>query len=150
MDDKNLIKEAFKAQKLSYAPYSRFHVGSALLAKNGTVFHGCNVEIAGATSSICAERTAVFKAVTQGITEFKAIVIVGSSEGTSPEDIDYCSPCGVCRQVMAEFCDLTDFRVILARSEDYYLVYSLEELLPHSFVRKDIVNKVNTIDSTDV
>ncbi|MCR1899556.1 cytidine deaminase [Irregularibacter muris] len=138
MTDKQLIREAFIAREASYAPYSKFHVGAALLTKKGDIYRGCNVEIAGQSSSNCAERTAFFKAISNEEKEFEAIVIVGGPEGTLQNEYDYCAPCGVCRQVMAEFCDLKEFRVILARTEEDYKVYSLEELLPLSFARKDI------------
>ena len=129
MTDKELILEALLAQKASHAPVSNFHVGAALLGKNGTVYRGCNIEISGLSSSICAERTAFFKAVSSEVKEFEAIVIVGGREG-QPE---YCSPCGICRQVMTDFCDVDTFRVILAKTEEDYQVYTLGELLPHHF-----------------
>ena len=138
MTDKQLIQEAFLAQKVSYAPYSKFHVGAALLTKEGKIYRGCNVEVAGQSSSICAERTAFSKAISDGEKEFEAIAIVGGPEGISKDQYEYCPPCGVCRQVMAEFCDLNDFRIILAKREEEYEVYSLNELLPLTFKRKDI------------
>lgn len=133
MEEKYLIEKAFEAQQMSYSPYSGFCVGAALLAKNGTIFQGCNIENAAYTPTNCAERTAFFKAVSEGITEFEAIAIVGSQKGTPKGEGSFCAPCGVCRQVMREFCEPKEFRIILAVSEDKYHVYTLEELLPMSF-----------------
>jgi len=129
MNDKDLVKIAFEAKEISYSPYSKFKVGAALLAKNGNIYSGCNIESAAYTPTNCAERTAFFKAVSEGTTEFEAIAVVGALEGTKAE---WCSPCGVCRQVMAEFCS-SDFRIIMS-DEDYNLqVCSLDELLPYRF-----------------
>ena len=129
MNDKDLVKLAFEAKELSYSPYSKFKVGAALLAKNGKVYTGCNIESASYTPTNCAERTAFFKAISEGIMEFEAIAVVGAPEGAKAE---WCQPCGVCRQVMAEFCS-SDFRIIMA-DEDYNLqVCSLDELLPYRF-----------------
>lgn len=121
-------------QERSYCPYSHFHVGAALLAQNGQVYTGCNIENAAYGPSNCAERTAFFKAVSEGIKDFQTIAIVGGPEDKDGKPIieDYCTPCGVCRQVMAEFCK-KDFKIILAKSPEEYKVYSLEELLPLSF-----------------
>lgn len=127
----DLIARAIDARKKSYSPYSHYQVGAALLAKDGQVITGCNIENAAYTPSNCAERTAFFKAVSEGITHFSAIAIVGSPEG----DVltQYAYPCGVCRQVMMEFCNPTDFRIIVAKSEDDYRVIALQELLPEGF-----------------
>lgn len=133
-----LIKEAFLARNSSYAPYSHFHVGAALLTADGKIYRGCNIESASHTPSCCAERTAFFKAVSSGERDFKAIAIVAAAADTPLEDFEYCAPCGVCRQVMAEFCDLDDFEVILAKSEEEYKIYSINELLPLSFTGKDL------------
>lgn len=138
MNYNELIKEAFEARKTSYAPYSDFNVGASLLTTDGKVYHGCNIESASYTPSCCGERTAFFKAVSENQRDFKAIAIVAAPKGSEAEDFDYCAPCGVCRQVMAEFCDTEDFKIILAKSEDDYKVYTLEELLPLSFTGKDI------------
>ena len=138
MTELELIKEAFQAQSFSYAPYSNFCVGAALLTKSGKVYHGCNIENAALTPTNCAERTAFFKAISEGEKEFEKIAIVGSPKGTKKDEMDYCAPCGVCRQVMAEFCDTKEFRIILARSEEDYKEYLLEELLPLSFTNKDL------------
>lgn len=135
LEDKELIQKAFEAQKLSYSPYSNFQVGAALLGKNGKIYTGCNIENAAFTPTNCAERTAFFKAVSEGQKEFTAIAVVGNPEGVKG---DYCAPCGVCRQVMAEFCDADTFRILLAVSETDYKTYLLKELLPLGFTKKDM------------
>nr|WP_318715238.1 cytidine deaminase [uncultured Treponema sp.] len=126
---KDLITKAIKMLEYSYVPYSHFHVGAVLLANNGTIYTGCNIENAAYGPSNCAERTAVFKAVSEGVKEFEAIAVVGGPDGRIK---DFCPPCGVCRQVLAEFCT-RDFKVILAKSIDEYKVFTLEQLLPESF-----------------
>lgn len=130
MNTKELIKEAFLAREKSYSPYSNFSVGAALLASNGQIYQGCNIENASYTPTNCAERTAFFKAVSEGITSFEAIAIVGGKKGVT---VDYCSPCGVCRQVMMEFCDPKSFKIIIAKSEEEYKEFTLEEILPLGF-----------------
>ena len=125
-----LIDTAIEQLKFSYAPYSNFKVGAALLAKNGTVYTGCNIENAAFTPTNCAERTAFFKAVSEGVHEFDAICIVGGKEGLLTE---YAAPCGVCRQVMMEFCNPDTFQVILALDKEHYDVYTLRELMPQGF-----------------
>ncbi len=125
-----LIQQAFCQLERSYAPYSHFHVGASLLGADGRIFTGCNVENAAYGPSNCAERTAFFSAVSQGQREFTAICIVGGPGGTVE---DYCPPCGVCRQVMAEFCDPDTFQIILAKSWEDYCIFTLKELLPMSF-----------------
>ena len=134
---KELIVSAIEARKKSYSPYSHYQVGAALLAENGQVITGCNIENAAYTPTNCAERTAFFKAVSEGVTDFKAIAIVGSPEG----DVltQYAYPCGVCRQVMMEFCNPTDFHIIVAKSEDEYRVMTLQELLPEGFGPDNLV-----------
>lgn len=129
-DEKTLIREALKMRRFSYSPYSHFRVGAALLDKQGNIHTGCNIENSAFSPSSCAERTAFFKAVSEGIREFEAIAIVGGPEGAT--ELDYCAPCGVCRQVMREFCD-DDFKIILARTEEEYKVFTLSELFPQSF-----------------
>lgn len=131
--DLELIKKAYQAQKFSYAPYSSFNVGAALLATDGTIYTGCNIENSAYTPTNCAERTAFFKGISEGEMRFSKIAIVGNHKAALEEDIDYCAPCGVCRQVMSEFCAPDEFQVIMARSEDDYKVYSLRELLPLAF-----------------
>lgn len=128
----NLITKALEVQKNSYSPYSNFCVGAALLCQNGKVFTGCNIESVSFTPTICAERTAIAKAVSENVRDFKMIAIVGKKRNGRKEDIDYISPCGVCRQMLAEFCD-KDFKVILAKNVDDYKIYTLEQLLPCSF-----------------
>ena len=125
---KDLINKAIEARKFSYSPYSGFQVGAALLCKDGTVYTGCNVEDAAYGPSNCAERTAIFKAVSEGKREFEKIAIVGGMEGESVAP----TPCGVCRQVMSEFCD-PSFEIIMAKNEEDYETATLGELLPRSF-----------------
>lgn len=125
-----LIDTAIEQLKFSYTPYSNFKVGAALLAKNGEIFTGCNIENASYTPTNCAERTAFFKAVSEGVREFRAICIVGGKDGKLTE---YTEPCGVCRQVMMEFCDPKTFQIILAVDKERYEIYTLEELMPLGF-----------------
>ncbi len=127
---RELIKRATEMLKYSYAPYSGFKVGAALMAGNKKIYTGCNIENAAFGPSNCAERTAFFKAVSEGEREFDAIAIVGGKDG---KITDYCPPCGVCRQVMAEFCDPDAFFIILAKSEEEYWIYSLRDLFPMGF-----------------
>lgn len=127
---RELIAKATEMLKYAYTPYSHFKVGAALMTKKGKIYGGCNIENASYGPSNCAERTAFFKAVSEGHLDFAAIAIVGGREGKIE---DFCPPCGVCRQVMREFCDPQSFYVILARSEADYWIYTLEELLPMSF-----------------
>lgn len=126
----SLICDAFEAQKFAYVPYSRFHVGAALLGKNGTVYKGCNIENAGYTPTNCAERTALFKAVSEGVREFDAIAIVGSRQGEVNTLVT--GPCGVCRQALYEFGG-DALTVIMAKTEDDYIVTTLGALLPYGF-----------------
>jgi len=131
MDDKALVKEAILARENSYSPYSNFMVGAALLTKSGKVFRGCNIENVGFTPTNCAERTAFFKAVSEGEKEFTAIAVAGWAKGSDNPGFAY--PCGVCRQVMIEFCNPDSFRIIVASGEDNYKSLTLNELLPHGF-----------------
>ena len=133
MTDLELMQLAAAAREFSYAPYSHFRVGAALLGKSGRVYTGCNVENASYTPTNCAERTAVFKAVSEGETAFAAIAVIG---GKDEELSPLCAPCGVCRQVLSEFCD-ADFRVILGTPEAL-TVTDLGSLLPFSFGKKDL------------
>lgn len=128
--NESLIEQALEVRKKAYVPYSHFQVGAALLSEDGRVFTGCNIENAAYTPTVCAERTAFFKAVSEGVKTFRKIAVVGSAEG---EITDYATPCGVCRQVMREFCDPAEFEVILALSPEKYQVFKLEELLPNGF-----------------
>lgn len=133
MTDKELMLRAVAARAHAYAPYSGFKVGAALLAKNGQVYTGCNVENAAYTPTNCAERTAIFKAVSEGVREFEKIAIVG---GRYEDIADFCAPCGVCRQVLAEFCN-PDFPILLGTPEKLQVI-TLAELLPHSFGKADL------------
>ena len=130
IEDKNLIKQALEAREKSYSPYSHFRVGAAILTEDGKLYTGCNIENAAFSPTNCAERTAIFKAVSEGKQKFVKIAIVGGKEG---ETIDYCPPCGVCRQVLREFVNPQQFQVILAKSETEYKVYTLSQLLPEDF-----------------
>ena len=127
---RELIRAALRARELSYSPYSNYRVGAALLTESGEVFTGCNIENAAYTPAVCAERTAFFKAVSEGCREFSAIAIAGSPAG---EMSQLSWPCGVCRQVMMEFCDPERFLVIVAISEEKYRARRLKELLPEGF-----------------
>ena len=131
MTNEALILEAKKAREKSYAPYSRFKVGAALLTKNGKLYHGCNIENASYSPTNCAERTAFFKAISEGEREFEKIAIVGGMEGTNADEL--CAPCGVCRQVMMEFCKPEEFKVILADGKDKCIELTLKELVPYGF-----------------
>lgn len=129
--NEELIELAMTARRLAYAPYSKFKVGAALLGSNGIIYMGCNVENASYSATNCAERTAIFNAVAEGQQQFEAIAIVGGIEDAS--ELEFCAPCGVCRQVLREFCNPQTFEIILAKSVDDYKVITLEELLPMSF-----------------
>ena len=135
MQAQQLIRAAFAARRFAYTPYSHFKVGAALLAQNGQVFTGCNIESASYSPTNCAERTALFKAVSEGVTEFSAIAIVGSREGEVNRIVT--SPCGVCRQALFEFGG-PELTVIMARSEEDYLETTLGELLPYGFGPKNL------------
>ena len=129
MTDKELISLAKQAAQNAYVPYSGYTVGAALLCKNGNVYLGCNIENAAYTPTNCAERTAFFKAVSEGERQFEAIAVVGGKQGNFK---DYFTPCGVCRQVMGEFCK-KDFRVLIGKNGEEYLDLTLEQLLPYGF-----------------
>lgn len=135
MDHEKLVEQAFAARKKSYAPYSNFKVGAALLATDGQVFLGCNIESASYTPTNCAERTAFFKAVSEGITTFSAIAIVGAKDGAP---VTHCYPCGVCRQVMAEFCE-SDFKIIIGDETGNHIETTLDTMLPHRFGPSDLL-----------
>lgn len=130
MEDRELIRAALQARKASYSPYSGYQVGAALLTQEGKIYTGCNIENAAYTPTNCAERTAFFKAVSEGERHFAAIAIAGSPAG---EVTQFAWPCGVCRQVMMEFCDPESFVVIAAKSESEYRKKTLAELLPEGF-----------------
>lgn len=162
MQESELIKLAYQARQRAYVPYSHFGVGAALETADGRVFQGCNIENASYTPTVCAERTAIFKAVSEGYRQFRRIAIVGGPMETNaptqrqPDAVagldgkntanerdfstpEYCPPCGVCRQVMAEFCDPKIFQVLLARSLQDYKIYTLGELLPLNFGPGDLL-----------
>ncbi|HIU87759.1 MAG TPA: cytidine deaminase [Candidatus Avilachnospira avistercoris] len=144
-----LLKMAIEKLPDSYVPYSHFHCSAALLCSDGTIFQGVNIENAAYTPTICAERCAIFKAVSEGYRDFKAIAVVGCDEKVLesnefknhkvlPEGYGKSGPCGVCRQVMQEFCDPETFDIILGRAEDDITVYKLKELFPHAFGPADL------------
>ena len=133
-EKQELIRQALAAREKAYAPYSNFLVGAALRAADGRVFTGCNVENAAFTPTSCAERSALFHAVSQGVTQFTDIAVVGARRGEVNELIT--SPCGVCRQVMAEFCDPETFRIVLMNGDGEIRDYLLKELLPLGFTGK--------------
>ena len=131
-----LIDTALSMRKMSYTPYSHFNVGAALLGADGKIYTGCNIENASYTPTNCAERTAFFKAVSEGIKDFKAIAIAGGPENA--KELDYCPPCGVCRQVMSEFCK-DDFKIILVKSSTEYREYTLTDLVPERFTPDNLL-----------
>ena len=134
MTDLELMQLAEEARKFSYCPYSHFAVGAALISKSGKVYTGCNVESSSYTPTNCAERTAVFKAISEGESNFEAIAVIGAPEGETGK---FCAPCGVCRQVLREFCEPKTFRVLLGTT-DSVKAYTLAELLPISFGPDDL------------
>ena len=138
MNDKELVKAAIEAREMAYVPYSGFAVGAALLTADGKLYQGCNIENAAYTPSNCAERTAFFKAVSIGERQFSAIAIVGGKHGEPISE--YCAPCGVCRQVMMEFCNPKEFQIILATDIENYKIFKLEELLPMGFGPENLFN----------
>ena len=132
-----LIEEAFAARKMAYTPYSHFQVGAALLTEEGRIYRGCNIENAAYPATNCAERTAFFKAVSEGEREFEAICIIGGKNGVAS---GVTAPCGVCRQVMREFCNPSTFRIILPDGADFYQEFLLEELFPLSFGLENLLD----------
>ena len=135
MNYQDLISQALEARRYAYAPYSHFTVGAALLCADGRVFKGCNIENAAFSPSMCAERTAFAKAISEGYGDFTAIAIVGASSDS--KGTDFCTPCGVCRQVMREFCQ-QDFQIICAKTDETdkileQKIFTLAEILPESF-----------------
>lgn len=131
MDERELIEHAYRAREYAYTPYSDFRVGAALLTKSGKLYYGCNIESASYTPTNCAERTAFFKAVSEGEREFERIAIVGG-KGTGRSG-KVCAPCGVCRQVMQEFCRPDEFYIVLEDGKGGWNKYLLKELLPLGF-----------------
>lgn len=132
MTDKELLQAAINAREFAYAPYSGFRVGAALIGKSGKLYTGCNVENAAYSPTNCAERTAVFKAVSEGEREFSAIAIAGGGDKLN----DMCAPCGVCRQVLSEFCD-GDLKIVMG-NENNVISCTLAELLPYSFGKSNL------------
>ncbi|HEX3039091.1 MAG TPA: cytidine deaminase [Caproiciproducens sp.] len=133
---KQLVDAAISAREMAYTPYSHFSVGAALLTKGGKIYRGCNIENAAFTPTSCAERTAFFKAISEGEHEFAAIAVVGGKAGEPVSE--YCPPCGVCRQVMMEFCSPESFQVILAKNPEEWKIYALCEIIPLGFSGKDL------------
>lgn len=136
MNNLDLVKIAFEAMEKAYSPYSHCKVGAALLTRDGKVYTGCNVENASYGATNCAERTAFFKAISEGEREFSKIAIVGGLEGVVTNMF---MPCGVCRQVMDEFCD-RDFEVLVAKDRENFEIFTLSQLLPLSFDEKNLSN----------
>lgn len=136
---RELVEAAIAAREKAYAPYSQFYVGAALLGRDGTIYQGCNIENAAYGPSNCAERTAFFKAVSEGVTDFEAICIVGGKKGKA---IAFTAPCGVCRQVMMEFCNPKEFQIIVAEDVQHYQIFSLEEILPLGFGPNNLAPEV--------
>ncbi len=134
--EQKLMSIAIEYRKRSYSPYSGYQVGAALLTKDGEIFGGCNIENAAFTPTNCAERTALFKAVSEGKKEFTAIAVVGGKAG---ETLEFCTPCGVCRQALVEFCNPKEFVVYLGTGIEDYMGYLLEELLPFSFTPNNVL-----------
>ncbi|WP_125152913.1 cytidine deaminase [Clostridium rectalis] len=130
MDYKELILKALQARENAYVPYSNFKVGAAILADNNKIFTGCNIENASFGATNCAERTAIFKAISEGERKLKAIAVVGSFK-------EFTFPCGICRQVISEFCT-EDIKIIIAKNENEYIVKTFEEILPGAFTNKDL------------
>jgi len=130
VEPKQLIDEAIAASKQAHVPYSQFHVGAALLTTDGKVYRGCNIENASYGLTNCAERTAIFKAVSEGDKQFSAIAVVGDTDGPI-------SPCGACRQVLAEFCD-DHTQIILANLKGDFVITNINEILPGYFSSKDL------------
>lgn len=126
-----LIKEAERAKKKAYTPYSKFKVGAAVLCADGKIYTGCNIENASFGLTVCAERVAIFKAISEGSTKFEAIAVIGDTEKP-------CSPCGACRQVMSEFCE--DTPLIMANSKGDVKIKKVKELLPEAFGKNDLLS----------
>ncbi|WP_045523142.1 cytidine deaminase [Neobacillus niacini] len=130
MDEKQLMAEAVKAREFAYVPYSKFQVGAVLLAKDGKVFHGCNIENASYGMTNCAERTALFKAYSEGVTQFDSLIVVADTNRPVP-------PCGACRQVISELCD-SEMEVILTNLKGDIQRILVKDLLPGAFSPEDL------------
>ena len=135
MTDKELILKAKQAAENAYAPYSSFAVGAALLTETGEIYTGCNVENSSYGATNCAERTAVFKAVSDGKRSFKKLALVGRKMGKADGDI--CTPCGICRQILSEFCK-NDFQILMSADGKSYKEVTLGDLLPNAFSAKNL------------
>ncbi|ARC85523.1 cytidine deaminase [Clostridium argentinense CDC 2741] len=131
MEYKELVKTAIKAREKAYVPYSKFKVGAAVITEDGSVYEGCNIENASYGATNCAERTAIFKAVSEGHREIKVIAVVGDMS-------TFTTPCGICRQVIAEFAS-KDLKIIIIKNEDEYVVKNLEDILPGAFTKEDLL-----------
>lgn len=136
MDERRLVAAAIAARGTAYTPYSGFSVGAALLTDGGRLYRGCNIENAAFGPSNCAERTAFFKAVSEGERHFSAIAVAGGRAGEPVSEL--CPPCGVCRQVMIEFCVPETFRILLVKNPNEWETYTLRELLPLGFGRGNL------------
>ena len=132
-----LIEAAKEARKQAFTPFSGFAVGAALMTAEGRIYQGCNIECSGLTASNCAERTAFFKAISEGEREFQAIAIVGGASDKEVQDL--CYPCGVCRQVMVQFCSLDTFRIIVAVDQKQWKECTLKELLPNAYQKHQLI-----------
>ena len=132
-DVKKLIENAIVSRSKAYAPYSKFKVGACVLTDDDKFYGGFNIECAAYSTSNCAERTAIFRAIYDGHRNFKAIAVVGAEENQTDHFSDFCPPCGVCRQILREFCNPGVFKVVLAKSLEDFKILKLEELLPLSF-----------------
>lgn len=132
-DVKKLIEKAINSRNKAYTPYSKFKVGACLLTEDSNFYGGFNIECAAYSVSNCAERTAIFRAIYDGHTIFKAISVVGGDENQTNHFSDFCPPCGVCRQLLREFCNPKIFKVVLAKSTNEFNIFTLDELLPNSF-----------------
>ncbi|SFA75797.1 cytidine deaminase [Clostridium frigidicarnis] len=131
LDYNVLIEKAINAREMAYAPYSNFKVGAAVLTDDGSIYTGCNIENASYGATNCAERTAIFKAVSEGYTTIKAIAVIGDVNS-------YTYPCGICRQVMVEFAESSDMPIFIVKNKNEYIKTTLEEILPGSFGKKDL------------
>lgn len=136
MDNKELIRLAYQAREKAYVPYSDFMVGAALCTAEGKIYLGCNIENASYGATNCAERTAIFKAVSEGEKNFSKIAIVGGKR--EEKNCTTCFPCGICRQVMCEFCDPDEFTVVLEGEQGEILEYKLRELMPCDFGKEKL------------
>lgn len=133
MNVNSLIWEAIRSREKAYVPYSHFMVGAAVLSESGKIYGGCNIECSSYSVSVCAERTAILRAIYEGEKRLTAIAVVGGDQSKKGALLSYCPPCGVCRQMMREFCDSREFKVIVAKSENEYKVFTMDEILPMSF-----------------